>query len=539
MTALESTAAWAAALDHARAADAVPLRERFSADPGRALRFRAEACGITLDYSKQRIDERALALLLALTPARGLTDQRARMFAGEPINHTEQRAVMHVALRAPRGMSMHANGQSVHGDVHSVLDRMQAFCTRVRSGEWRGARGDTITDVVNIGIGGSDLGPRMVCEALVAIAGSGPRAHFVANVDAAQLVAVLERVDPARTLFVITSKTFTTQETMANADSARRWLVERLGADAVAKHFVAVSTNAQAVSAFGIATDNMFGFWDWVGGRYSVWSAVGLSAMLALGPETFRALLAGAHAMDQHFLAAPDAQNLPVLLALLALWNRAALGMPSQVIAPYAQRLAFFVPWLQQLEMESNGKSVHRDGSPAAQTTPALWGDCGTNSQHAFFQMLHQGPEVHPVDFILPIAADHDNAVQQRLLIANCLAQAAALMQGKTADEVRAELSARGMQGEALEQAIPHRVFSGNRPSNLILLPRLDAFHLGALMALYEHRCFVLSVLWDVNAFDQWGVELGKQLATRLLAPGAKDDVQFDASTRTHLHLLR
>ncbi|MGQ0530906.1 MAG: glucose-6-phosphate isomerase, partial [Panacagrimonas sp.] len=382
-------------------------------------------------------------------------------------------------------------------------------------------------------------GPRMVCEALAAVAGPGPRAHFVANVDAAQLVSVLERVDAARTLFVITSKTFTTQETMANADAARRWLVDALGADAVSKHFVAVSTNAQAVSAFGIAADNMFGFWDWVGGRYSVWSAVGLSAMLALGPETFRALLAGAHAMDQHFVDAPDAQNLPVLLALLALWNRGALGMPSQVVAPYAQRLAFFVPWLQQLEMESNGKGVRRDGSPAAQTTPALWGDCGTNSQHAFFQMLHQGPEIHPVDFILPVAADHTNAAQQRLLIANCLAQAAALMQGKTANEVRAELSARGMKGEALEQAIPHRVFSGNRPSNLILLPRLDAFHLGALMALYEHRCFVLSVLWDVNAFDQWGVELGKQLATRLLAPGAQSDAQFDASTLSHLHLLR
>jgi glucose-6-phosphate isomerase len=301
---------------------------------------------------------------------------------------------------------------------------------------------------------------------------------------------------------------------------------------------VAVSTNLEAVAAFGIERDNSFGFWDWVGGRYSVWSAVGLSVMLRVGPSMFREFLAGAHAMDRHFVDAPAAQNLPVLLALLAVWNQGALGCATQVIAPYAQRLVFFSGWLQQLEMESNGKSVLRDGSPAARTTPALWGDVGTNGQHAFFQMLHQGPEVHPVDFILPVAADHELRDQQRLLIANVLAQAAALMRGKTADEVRAELAARGLQGEALERAIPHRVFPGNRPSNLILLPRLDAFHLGALMAMYEQRTFVLSVLWGVNAYDQWGVELGKQLATRLLQPGAAHDQSLDGSTRAHLDLL-
>jgi len=535
---LERTDAWSAVLSHARATGHHSLNALFAADEARAQSFCATACGLTLDFSKQRVDARALDLLLEVAEARDLKTWRARLMAGEPINHTEGRAVMHAALRAPRGLPMYADGKRIDGDVHEVLDRMAAFSERVRDGSWRGARGDAITDVVNIGIGGSDLGPRMVCEALAAIAGKGLRAHFVANVDGAQLAAVLESVDPARTLFVVTSKTFTTQETMANANAARRWLVDALGAPAVAQHFVAVSTNLDAVKAFGIEPANAFGFWDWVGGRYSVWSAVGLSAMLRVGPAMFRELLAGAHAMDRHFVEAAFAQNLPVLLGLLAVWNQSALGCTTQVIAPYAQRLVFFADWLQQLEMESNGKCVMRDGTPVTRTTPALWGDVGTNGQHAFFQMLHQGPEVHPVDFILPVKADHALPDQQRLLIANALAQAAALMRGKTADEVRAELTARGMKGEMLEQAIPHRVFPGNRPSNLILLPQLDAFHLGALMAMYEQRTFVLSVLWGINAYDQWGVELGKQLATRLLKPDAKHDPGLDGSTRAHLGLL-
>jgi glucose-6-phosphate isomerase len=536
--ALERTDAWANVLSHARALDGTALLGLFADDPARARTLRAQACGLTLDYSKQRVDARALRLLLELAEAREFPLWRSRLFAGEPINHTEKRAAMHMALRAPRGMPMHADGTRVDADVHEVLDRMGVFCERVRGGDWRGVRGDRITDVVNIGIGGSDLGPRMVCEALAAVAGPGPRVHFVANVDAAQLVAVLGQLDPARTLFVVTSKTFTTQETMANAVAARRWLVEALGADAVGRHFVAVSTHLDAVAAFGIDRANTFGFWDWVGGRYSVWSAVGLSVMLQIGPARFAEFLAGAHAMDRHFVEAPPAQNLPLLLALLALWNHDALGCATQVIAPYAQRLAWFAGWLQQLEMESNGKGVLRDGTPVSRSTPALWGDVGTNSQHAFFQMLHQGPGIHPVDFILPVAADHDLKDQHRLLIANCLAQAAALMRGKTADEVRAELSARGLQGAALEQAIPHRVFPGDRPSNLILLPRLDPFHLGALMAMYEHRTFALSVLWGINAYDQWGVELGKQLAARLLQPGVREDQGLDGSTRAHLDLL-
>ena len=538
MKPLQQTAAWAAVSAQAQRLHSQSLNQLFNADGARVARFTAKACGLNLDFSKQRIDAESLSALLALAKERDLSGWTQRLFAGEPINHTENRAVMHMALRAPRGQAMFACGEPVSDTVHAVLDRMEIFSERVRNGQWRGAIGDAITDVVNIGIGGSDLGPRMVCAALGGPEVPGPRVHFVANVDATQLVDTLANLNPAQTLFVVTSKTFTTQETMANARSARRWLIERLGADAVPNHFVAVSTNLIAVAEFGIAAENCFAFWDWVGGRYSVWSAVGLSVMLRLGATQFRALLAGAHAMDRHFLETPAERNLPCLMALLAVWNDAAQDCASQVVAPYAQRLCYFVAWLQQLEMESNGKSVMRDGAPAQRTSPAVWGDVGSNSQHAFFQMLHQGTAVHAVDFILPLRAAHAFPEQQRLLMANALAQAAALMRGKTAQEVRAELLARGVSGDALEAAIPHRVFPGNRPSSLLLLPQLDAFHLGALMALYEHRTFVLSVLWGVNAFDQWGVELGKQLAVQLLRPDAMDDGQLDASTRAHLHHL-
>lgn len=537
MTRIEDSPSWPVLIERASSMRAVHLREMFVTDPDRARRYSVQACGLTLDYSKQRIDANVLDSLLKLAVERDISGWIVRLYAGEKINLTEQRAALHIALRAPRGSELLDLPVEGVSDVHTVLDRMIEFSNRVRDGHWLGATGQTITDIVNIGIGGSDLGPRMVCEALGAIA-AGPRAHFVANVDGAQLAATLKNLDPARTLFVITSKTFTTQETMANAGNARSWLVERLGADAVPKHFVAVSTNLAEVAKFGIAPENAFGFWDWVGGRYSVWSAVGLSAMLRLGPDCFNQMLAGAHAMDLHFRDTPVAQNLPILMALLAVWNHNLLGFPSHMVAAYAQRLEKFVSWLQQLEMESNGKSVLRDGRPVQHTTPPIWGDVGTNGQHAFFQMIHQGPDIQPVDFILPLAADHDFSDQHRILIANCLAQAAALMRGKSADEVRAELSARGMDGETLESAIPHRVFSGNRPSNLLLMPRVDAWHLGALMALYEHRTFALSVLWGINAFDQWGVELGKQLAQRLLSPGAVDDPELDASTRGHLRNL-
>lgn len=507
-------------------------------DATRAEVFSAEAAGVYLDYSKQKVTAETMRLLQQLAHRQGLQADIGRLFAGDTVNLTEGRAAMHMALRAPRDAAMQAQGQEVSGAVHEVLDRACDFAERVRNGQWRGARGERICDVVNIGIGGSDLGPRMVCDSL-AEADGGPRVHFVANIDGAQLHQVLGQVQPGSTLFIVTSKTFTTQETMTNAGNARRWLVDALGDEAVRSHFVAVSTNADQVRRFGIAPDNMFGFWDWVGGRYSVWSAVGLSAIVALGPPRFRELLAGAHAMDEHFRNTAAEQNLPVILGLIAIWNSNFLGSPTQVVAPYAQRMAYFVDWLQQLEMESNGKCVHRNGAPlATRTTPAIWGDVGSNSQHAFFQMLHQSPEVHPVDFILPLRAAHPYAEQQRMLIANCLAQSAALMRGKSASEVRDELSSK-FTGETLESAIPHRVFPGNRPSNTLLLPQLDAYHLGALMALYEHRTYVMSVIWDINAFDQWGVELGKKLTGDVLNAMDGQSVSLDASTRRLLSRAR
>jgi len=540
MSSLTESAAWLALREHAAQLAEGSIAELFAADAQRPQRFSAEAAGLYLDYSKQHADERALQLLLALAQQQDLPRWIGRMFAGEAINQTENRAVLHVVLRAPRHAPLRVDGQDVPAQVHAVLDRMCDFAEQVRSGSWLGATGRAITDVVNIGIGGSDLGPRMVCRALAAQA-DGPRVHFVANVDGTQLTSALHGLEPATTLFVITSKMFTTLETMANAGAARRWLVAALGEDAVRRHCVAVSTNRAEVLKFGIDAANVFEFWDWVGGRYSLWSAVGLSIVIAIGAEGFRQLLAGAHAVDEHFRSAPLEQNLPVLLGLLAVWNRNCLasrfGARSQVVAPYAQDLEYFVPWLQQLEMESNGKSVDRQGLPVDYaTTPALWGDVGTNGQHAFFQMLHQGPAIHPVDFILPLRAAHPLQDQQRMLIANCLAQSSALMLGKSPQQVRAELQAKGMQGAALEAAVPHRVFAGNRPSNTILLPRLDAWHLGALLALYEHRTFVQSVIWNINAFDQWGVELGKQLAQSVLAAMAGDaQVGLDPSTRTLL----
>ncbi len=540
MSSLTESAAWLALRQHAAQLAEGSIADLFAADAQRPQNFSAEAAGIYLDYSKQQADARALELLLALAQQQDLPGWIGRMFAGEAINQTEHRAAFHVALRAPRDAGLRIDGRDVLADVHGVLDRICAFAEQVRSGRWLGATGRAITDVVNIGIGGSDLGPRMVCRALAAQA-DGPRVHFVANVDGAQLTAVLHGLEPATTLFIVTSKMFTTLETMANAAAARRWLVAALGEAAVPRHCVAVSTNREEVAKFGIDSANMFEFWDWVGGRYSLWSAVGLSIVVAIGETRFRELLAGAHAMDQHFRKAPLGQNLPVLLGLLAVWNRNCLGTRfgarSQVVAAYAQDLEFFVPWLQQLEMESNGKSVDREGRLVDYaTTPALWGDVGTNGQHAFFQMLHQGPAIHPVDFILPLRAAHALEDQQRMLIANCLAQSSALMLGKTAQQVRVELQAKGLQDAELEAAVPHRVFAGNRPSNTLLLPQLDARHLGALLALYEHRTFVEGVIWNINSFDQWGVELGKQLAQSVLAAMVGDSsIKLDPSTRALL----
>lgn len=545
MAELEDLAAspeWQALRDHAKRMQSHSLRDLFEVEPNRAERFGLTGPALYLDFSKQCIDGSSWQALLGLADKADLSAWIQRLFAGEAINHTEDRAAMHMALRAPQDRPMQAAGAPVTQAVHEVRQRMSAFVARVREGEWCGFGGQAISDVVNIGIGGSDLGPRMVVRAL-GKASSGPRVHFIANVDGGPISSLLESLDPARTLIVITSKTFTTQETMANAAAARQWLVAAGGEPAVAQHFVAVSTNQAAVQAFGIEADNMFGFWEWVGGRYSLWSAVGLSIELALGSAEFGELLAGAHAMDEHFRTQPAAENIPVVMGLLGIWNRNFLGSSTHVVAPYLQALEHFPAWLQQLEMESNGKSVRRDGTPlAVPATPVLWGDCGTNGQHAFFQLLHQGLEVHPVDFVLAARADHRLTEQHQMLTANCLAQSAALAFGKTAAEVEAELHAKGLSGQALVDAVPHRCFAGNRPSNTLMMDALNPYSLGALLALYEHRTFVQSVLWQINPFDQWGVELGKQLAGRVLAAlqeGEADAADgLDASTRSLLRRL-
>ena len=537
MSALTRSAEWLALQRHA--ANLAPgISDLFDADPARAQDFSAEAVGLYLDYSKQRATRETLQLLLKLAERQQLNGWIERLFAGEAVNHTENRAALHVALRAPADATFSVDGENVMPEVHAVLNRVCAFADAVRNGRWLGHTGKPIRDVVNIGIGGSDLGPRMVCDALAEVA-DGPRLHFISNVDGAQITALFRHLEPATTLWVVTSKTFTTQETMANAHAARAWFLRSADEAAVARHFVAVSTNQAEVQKFGIAAASMFEFWDWVGGRYSLWSAVGLSIVLGIGSSRFRELLAGAHAMDRHFREAPAACNLPVLMGLLGVWNNNFLGCASHNLAPYSQRLSSFSGWLQQLEMESNGKSVDRDGLTVDYpTTPALWGDVGTNGQHAYFQMLHQGPSVHSMDFLLPVEAGHELAGQHRMLIANCLAQSKALMVGKTADQVRAELMARGLQGAALEAAIAPRVFAGGRPSNTLLIQRLDPFHLGALLALYEHRSFVQAVLWNINPFDQWGVELGKQLAQRVLRAMEGGPESLDPSTLRLLERL-
>ena len=512
------------------------LRALYAADPGRADRYVARAAGLTLEYGRQRVDDEILAALGVLAEDCRVREGVEAMFAGQRINCTENRAALHVALRAPADAVIAVDGENVMPAVHAVLDRMRAFSQSVREGAWTGYDGRRITDVVNIGIGGSDLGPRMVCHALSSHA-DGPRAHFIANVDGAPLQQLLERLDPARTLFIVTSKTFTTQETMANARAARAWLVAHAGEGAVGRHFAAVSTNHEAVAEFGIDAGQVFGFWDWVGGRYSLWSAVGLVICIALGFERFRELLDGAAAMDAHFREAPPPENLPMLMAMLQVWNRNFLKLPTQLVVPYRDAMALVPAWLQQLEMESNGKRVSLDGQVLdIASTPPLWGDVGTNAQHAFFQMLHQGTEAHAVDFIVPVAPGHRLDDQHAMLLANAIAQASALAFGRDPAEVRAELGATGLQGEALEQAAAPRDFPGNRPCNLLLMDRLDAWHLGALLALYEHRTFVLSRLWGINAFDQWGVELGKRLAQGVLASlqggGEAPDAASAASLR-------
>ena len=504
--------AWKALAAHHKQIQKMPLRKLFAEDAKRGQRFTAEAGGLFLDFSKNCITDQTLKLLLQLAGESGLRGKMDAMFSGEKINVTENRAVLHVALRAPNGASIFVDGKDVVPEVRAVLDKMAKFSNRVRSGEWKGHTGKRIKNIINIGIGGSDLGPVMAYEALKHYSERRLTFHFISNVDGTDFVEAVRDLDPAETLFIISSKTFTTLETMTNAQSARDWLLAGLGGEvkAVAKHFVAVSTNAEKVSAFGIDTANMFGFWDWVGGRYSMDSAIGLSTMLAVGPDNFRALLAGFHEMDEHFRTAPFERNLPVLMGLLSVWNNDFLGAQTVAVLPYEQYLKRFPAYLQQLTMESNGKHVTLDGQKVNyQTGPVYWGEPGTNGQHSFYQLIHQGTRLIPCDFIAfghaltPLGRHHD------ILLANVFAQAEALAFGKTAEEVKAEGTP--------DWLVPHRVFEGNRPSNVILADRLTPEVLGQIVALYEHSVFTQGAIWNIDSFDQWGVELGKVLAQRIV----------------------
>ena len=517
---VSATPAWAALLALPRPSG---LRDLFVTDPGRTARMTHEAGDLRVDLSKNLVDDDVWAALLEVARSMGVEEHRDAMLRGERINTTEDRAVLHTALRLPVGASLVVDGRDVVPEVHSVLARMRRFAGAVRQGEWRGATGSRISTVVNIGIGGSDLGPAMCALALESRRQGDIALRFVSNVDGADIHEALRGLDPASTLVVVSSKTFTTLETIANATCARDWLVGALGPAAVSSHFVAVSTNAEKVAAFGIDPANMFGFWDWVGGRYSVDSAIGLSLMIGIGPEAFDEFLAGFHVIDEHFRSVPLETNVPVLMAMLGIWYVDVLGYATKAVLPYAHELRRFPAYLQQLDMESNGKRVRRDGSPVGVATgPVIWGEPGTNGQHAFYQLLHQGTQVVPVDFIAVARPEHPHLEQHRMLLANMLAQAEALAVGKTLGEVVAE-------GVPPHQQ-PHRVFPGDRPSTTILAPRLTPSVLGQLIALYEHVVFVQGVVWGINSFDQWGVELGKVLAARILPeltegtpPGAHD----------------
>ena len=523
---ITATEEWQQLAEHFELVRAVELRQLFASDPGRGDRMTVDAADLHLDYSKHRATEETVTRLLAVARAAGVEARRDAMFAGARINTTEDRAVLHVALRMPKGTTLEVDGRDVVSDVHQVLDRMGAVARRIRSGEWTGATGERIGAVVNIVIGGSDLGPAMAHEALADYADPDITCRFVSNIDPVDLYAKTHDLDPARTLFVISSKTFTTLETLTNAAAARAWLLAGLGDaagdDAVARHFVAVSTNAEAVAAFGIDTDNMFGFWDWVGGRYSYDSAIGFSLMVAIGPEAFAEMLAGFHAVDRHFAESPLEANMPVIQGMLNVWYNNFFGAQTHAVLPYSQRLARFPAYLQQLTMESNGKSVRRDGTPVSgQTGEIFWGEPGTNGQHAFYQLIHQGTKLIPADFIGFVESTHEAGDQHDLLMANCLAQSKVLAFGRTAGEVAAEGTPAAL--------VPHKVMPGNRPSSTILAPKLTPSVLGQLVALYEHTVFTEGVVWGIDSFDQWGVELGKVMA-RQLAPVLTDPAPPDLS---------
>lgn len=547
---LKNESAWKALQDYyAKNGTKINMQEMFKSDPARFETFSTKlSCkdgDLLLDYSKNLINKDVMQLLFQLARERKVEEMRNAMFSGEKINFTENRAVLHIALRNRSNTPVMVNGKDVMPDVNRVLQHMREFCGAVQSGEWKGHTGKPIKSVVNIGIGGSDLGPLMVTEALQPYQ-CGPDVYFVSNIDGTHMAKTLKLLDPETTLFIIASKTFTTQETITNANSAKAWLLEHMKGDAssVAKHFVALSTNAKLVKEFGINEQNMFEFWDWVGGRYSLWSAIGLSVALFVGMDNFEDLLAGGHFMDQHFTSAPLEQNIPVILALLGVWYINFYGAETQALLPYDQYLHRFAAYFQQGDMESNGKYVTRSGKAVDyKTGPIVWGEPGTNGQHAFYQLIHQGTRLIPCDFLMPVETHNpiQNGLHHEILTANFLAQTEALMKGKTVAEARAELEAAKMPPQDLEHILPHKVFEGNRPSNSILVQKITPFTLGSLIAMYEHKIFTQGVIWDINSYDQWGVELGKQLA-KVIQPElrGKDPVSsHDSSTNGLINFIK
>ncbi|MEO5928638.1 MAG: glucose-6-phosphate isomerase [Candidatus Kapaibacterium sp.] len=535
MTPLTKSAAWSALSDHSQTVSRMHMRTLFARDSGRFEHFSLHLGDILFDYSKNRVTAETMELLIDLANQADLNGWIEKMFNGEKINITENRSVLHIALRNRSNRPIMVDGEDVMPKVNAVLAQMRTFSESVRGGDWKGYSGRPITDVVNIGIGGSDLGPVMVTEALRPYGREGLNVHFVSNVDGTQIVETLKPLDPATTLFIIASKTFTTQETLTNARSAKDWLL-RSGADAsaVAKHFVALSTNAAEVEKFGIDTANMFEFWDWVGGRYSLWSAIGLSIAVFIGMDNFEELLGGAFTVDEHFRTTPFEKNIPVIMGLLGIWYNNFFDAQTHAILPYDQYLHRFPAYFQQGDMESNGKSVRRDGLWADYSTGSvIWGEPGTNGQHAFYQLIHQGTKIIPADFIVPIETHNPIGEHHEILLSNFFAQTEALMKGKTADEVRTELETSGMSDDALESLIPHKVFTGNRPTNSIIVQKITPATLGSLIALYEHKIFTQGIIWDINSFDQWGVELGKQLAKTILPelPGDTSVTSHDCST--------
>lgn len=539
MTTLTQFPTWQKLCAHQKTVSSLHMRDLFAADPKRFEKFSLKFADLLFDYSKHRITDETLPLLFQMAREGNVEQWRDKMFSGEKINITEERAVLHTALRNRSNTPVYVDGKDVMPEINAVLKQMREFSEKVRNGSWKGYTGKRITDIVNIGIGGSDLGPVMVCDALKPYASPELNIHFVSNIDGAHLMRALEKCNPETTLFIVASKTFTTQETMTNATTARTWFLDAAkDNNHVAKHFVALSTNAKAVADFGIDTANMFAFWDWVGGRYSLWSAIGLSIALYIGMDNFEALLDGAHEMDNHFKSAPLEQNMPVILALIGIWYNNFFHVDTHAILPYDQGMARFPAYLQQADMESNGKFICRNGTRVQyKTGPVIWGEAGTNGQHAFYQLIHQGTQIVPADFLMPVhshyAIGKHGYAHHKILLANFFAQTQSLMLGKTKEAARVELEEQGLTGEKLEKLLPHKVFEGNRPTTSILFDKLTPNTLGKLIALYEHKIFVQGILWDINSYDQWGVEYGKQIAKQILPQLTSDEAvsNYDSST--------